>query len=112
MNMSSVLIKGAKMPRCCDECNMEYNRILSPTDYCDVTDKDIENGTTRPSWCPLVEIPPHGRLIDAAEVMKSIKEDYCDSCQYKPTTCHDCHIGDVLFIIANAPTVIESEEEE
>lgn len=116
----SILIKGAKMPRDCPMCPLSHwNRwdeftgceVVNGKRFAVIIDEGYAQSNTRPSWCPLVEIPPHGRLIDAGEVMKSIKEDYCDSCEYKPTTCHDCHIGDVLFIIANAPTVIESEEE-
>lgn len=99
-----ILIKGAEKPDHCLLCFAFRNGI------CAVAKKEVILSKGVQEWCPLVEIPPHGRLIDAYEVMKSIKEDYCDSCQYKPTTCHDCHIGDVLFIIANAPTVIESEE--
>ena len=109
----SILIKGAKMPKGCEDCslNYDYYRCEALGDRFDDRE-EIDMETQRLSDCPLVEVLPHGRLIDADEVMKSIEEDYCDSCQYKPTTCHDCHIGDVLFIIANAPTVIESEEQE
>lgn len=105
----SILIKGAMMPTCCEICPCNddmfacgaLNRLFG--DFLHLDEGRLPD-------CPLVEIPPHGRLIDAGEVIKSIKEDYCDSCQYKPTMCHDCHISDVLFIMANAPTVIESEE--
>ena len=57
----SVLIKGMKMPESCPECPF--------TDYemhCPLTDKTYNWGLTeRASDCPLVEVPTHGRLIDA-----------------------------------------------
>jgi len=106
--MNSVLIKGMKKPTACYKCPLrtgKYCGILTENEKC------ADDGVL--PHCPIVEVPtPHGRLIDAYEVMKSIKEDYCDSCEYKPTMCHDCHISDVLFIIDDAPTVIESEEQE
>ena len=99
----SILIKGAEIPDCCTYCDyIGLNKAVECGHFTNIAGRAPD--------CPLVEIPPHGRLIDADEVMKSIKEDYCDSCQFKPTMCHDCHISDVLFIIANAPTVIEIEE--
>ena len=32
-----------------------------------------QNGM-RPSWCPLIELPPHGRLIDADEMERFMSE--------------------------------------
>jgi hypothetical protein len=32
-----------------------------------------QNGT-RPTWCPLAPVPPHGRLIDADALDASLKE--------------------------------------
>ena len=56
----SVLIKGMEMPKRCGECPLS----LYPHSPC------WENGgaldwENRPNWCPLVFVPPHGRLIDA-----------------------------------------------
>ena len=56
----SVYIKGMEMPTRCGECPLSlYSH--SPC---------WENGGAldwehRPNWCPLVPVPPHGRLIDA-----------------------------------------------
>lgn len=51
--MADLLIKGMEMPTECLECPL----------------KDCDNawdfGYTRPEDCPLVEVKPHGRLIDA-----------------------------------------------
>ncbi len=29
-----------------------------------IRDPEYANSSTRPDWCPLVEVPPHGDLID------------------------------------------------
>lgn len=31
-------------------------------------------GAPIPDWCPLIELPPHGRLIDADKLMRDIEE--------------------------------------
>lgn len=48
-----------------------------------------------PDWCPIGEIKPHGRLIDADELLRTVGYDM-----------------DVLHVedIHNAPTVIDAEE--
>ena len=62
----SVLIKGMKMPEKCGSCDLFH--VESPM-HCTVVKghKTVgaPYGMPRPDWCPLVEIPAHGRLIDA-----------------------------------------------
>ena len=53
----SVYIKGMEMPKNCDSC-MFSRRSIHNIDWCVLTEEDI------PCACPLVPIPPHGRLID------------------------------------------------
>lgn len=53
----SILIRGMEMPSCCAACKV-------------LCDAKSETGIIRPfgerlSSCPLIEIPHHGRLIDA-----------------------------------------------
>lgn len=45
----SILIKGMKMPKNCDECGFEHRA------YCFLVDTVIESNG-RPDWCPLVEV--------------------------------------------------------
>ena len=52
-------------------------------------------GAPIPDWCPLVELPPHGRLIDADAIQDYNVETF----------------GQRLLIIDTAPTVIEAEGE-
>lgn len=66
----SILIKGTKIPQGCfstDGICFAYDGVEC---HCRlVPDKIIHFSTRvkneRPSWCPLIELPPHGRLIDA-----------------------------------------------
>ena len=52
-------------------------------------------GAPIPDWCPLIELPPHGRLIDADAIQDYNVETF----------------GQRLLIIDTAPTVIEAEGE-
>ena len=91
----SVLIKGMEMPKDCDDCRFHKSY------YCVLTDI-ITNGM---QGCPLVEVPPHGRLVDADE----LKATFCAECNHT-LTCEDCDID--YHIGRLAPIIIESEEGE
>lgn len=74
----SIYIKGMEMPKSCDKCRISFN--IGRSEYlcqllCD-PNPCVEGGEfwrecgegadeKRPNWCPLIELPPHGRLIDA-----------------------------------------------
>lgn len=99
----SVLIKGAKVPKSCAECDfIEYDDEYEYEYWCPITRSNVEEYTAeKPASCPLVEIPPHGRLIDASEM--AIKFN-----------CRDIDITTVKKLhewLMEIPTVIESEEE-
>lgn len=65
----SVLIKGMEMPSSCDECELCTCYVRedgTEENYrCVITFYPIHEFDERHEYCPLVEIPPHGRLIDA-----------------------------------------------
>lgn len=84
--MADILIKGMEMPKSCGDCPFLYDH-----DACYVSGmwNDMRfmllcfNGHTdeyrlgefpfkekRVDWCPLVEVPTHGRLIDADKLLK------------------------------------------
>ena len=72
----SILIKDMEMPTRCWDC------LLNTYGYCMASDEHsdiIPSDTPIPGWCPLVSIPPHGRLIDADALRQSIKESI-DEC--------------------------------
>ena len=78
-----MILINMKMPESCGVCKMHF---LGDPDYicCQITDRipkivgkfhnsrinldarkaSIES-VARPDWCPLIEVPEHGRLIDA-----------------------------------------------
>ena len=68
----SILIKGMEMPVTCCHCPlMGYDQDIEWVDggretqgayICVITHELIDN-TKREEHCPLVEIPPHGRVI-------------------------------------------------
>lgn len=96
--MADLLIKGMEMPRTCWDCvcvNGEFG-------YCQVNGQSICGFDSKSSWCPLVEVPTHGRLIDADELLK------------RKGDCYD-HEGHLLYAVGTgnimlAPTVIEASE--
>lgn len=90
----NVLIKGMEMPKNCFLCPLSV--LKGERLYCEVT-KDEVLRAKKPSDCPLIELPPHGRLIDRDELIKF--SHYDD---------HDICVVD-MEDIRNAPTIIEAE---
>lgn len=83
----SILIKGMSKPKTCDDC-------IVPLSKCDYLQKRADD-------CPIIEIPtPHGRLIDASELIKSYM---------KGTKTDIDDFYDTIDIIDNAPTILEEE---
>ena len=75
----SVYIRGMEMPKNCDECPCYYETEGAWRNECEVLGKEYIASENRPEWCPLVELTPHGRLIDADALRQSIKESV-DEC--------------------------------
>ncbi len=101
----SILIKGMKMPVNCEECDVKA--------VCKKYWKLIREHRTRPSWCPLVEIPPPGRLIDADELRwcydnSDVADDIITKENYDQLKVA---VAVVRQTIDDAPTIIEAEEE-
>ena len=85
----SVLIKGMKMPKNCCECPIKvwgYEGYICPFSGIEALNIGIQRD------CPLIELPPHGRLIDADAL---------------PQIRGKVHIVD----IAIAPTILEADVE-
>ena len=88
--MMGVYIKGMEMPSCCEKCPVNTKDAFGGigcrvTGYIPLRKADQDF----PNWCPLVPVPPHGRLIDADTIPERFLE-----------------VRDL------APTVIEAEEGE
>ena len=113
----SVVIKGMKMPNNCDECPCYYETEGAWRNECEVLGKEYIASDNRPEWCPLVELPPHGRLIDA----DALKAVVCEALKKALDNDSVNLFGAVLaeFVargftdeIENAPTIIEAEVSE
>ena len=70
----SVIIKGKKLPKSCDSCDLIQFDDEGLEAHCPLSPYYRWCGTPpdyRPEGCPLVEIPtPHGRLIDENELLR------------------------------------------
>ena len=114
----SVIVMGIEMPNTCYECNF-CQHYVEPNQgyYCVALFADLhrtEINNERNENCPLVEVPPHGDLIDR-DTLKVVQQadadffkgssDYGEKCRY------DEAINAVANIV-NAPTIIPAEEGE
>ena len=100
----SILIKGMGMPKNCAEC--PCRTIGYTKDYCNVLGKFIDfvvGSEGRREDCPLIEVPPHGDLIDINALKLAILDvDYVNERDY---------LKWVLNAINHAPTVIEADKD-
>ncbi len=105
----SVLVKGMQMPTSCfvcpfclygypDECVVICSRLRRKVGNFDEKLKGI------PKDCPLVEVPPHGRLIDADIVCYQLEKQATIDGQPRA-------IRRARRIVADAPAIIEAEED-
>ena len=110
----SILIKGMGMPRHCEDC--PFLEISGDYPYCVAT--GTQKGytfipklrTERMDSCPLVEIPPHGRLIDADDFSRRLWEGIKDEHNQKaqPNSWADA-LQDFDFWLESLDTIIEAE---
>lgn len=102
-----------EMPKDCPMCPFANYDMFNTFSGCDITsgkrwavknDKDYAESSTRPDWCPLIEVPePHGDLIGRDALLKK--------CEFVCTD-DDEDIRAVRYsIIENAPTVIPASED-
>ena len=102
----AILIKGMAMPKSCVVCPCIYDGYCQALPYNEDDDyfREVnykEFGNKRRDDCPLIELPPHGRLIDAdalttvTEMVDGKWKTYIEE-----------------FEIDAAPTIIEAEGEE
>ena len=110
-----VLIKGMEMPKTCDDCplldwDLSYIKCGVVNRKFKVNEEHFKD--SRAYDCPLIEIPPHGRLIDADAFTKD-ECNYCDgACEALPCDCLNCKSDcrcDFMKDIADAPTIIPAD---
>lgn len=101
----SIMVKGMEMPKNCKDCRfwmLFLGRYLCFAQNVEVSDYTFEfMSQNRLPNCPLVEVRPHGKLIDADELLKKVREkaDFPSEEWCKAIEC-----------IENAPTVLEEEK--
>lgn len=102
----SVVIRGMKMPKDCTECRFAYDGMCL-ANWGRKSKIDVTN------YCPLVELPPHGRLIDADVTNKilSLLKDLTSTEDYMGIG-YNHGVVDSMTTIKNTPTIIEAEEVE
>ena len=97
----SILIKGMEMPKeGCKDCLLVKRKGVF--DICPFLKREVDGNVERggkPLACPLVSVPPHGRLIDA-DALKIMMPTIGDEYLY------------AREMIEEAPTIIEAEEEQ
>ena len=101
----SILIKGMEMPKNCRTCPMLFDGHSYR--WCNITGESLgieETDNGRDEYCPLIELPPHGRLIDADKLKSRLVLDN-DSNELQ-RIC-----ADILKWIDIQETVIEVEGE-
>ena len=91
----SILIRGMKMPKTCDECLFQDKEALA----CKIThsiswewadDEGCRTISPKPDDCPLIELQPHGRWIE--------ESDYDGDSVY---VCSEC--GETWTLIDGTP---------
>lgn len=123
--MSSVLIRGMKMPTTCEECDFCHWSNLHQTGICDrcgdepvCPDYGTDYKRTRARFCPLIELPEkHGRLVDADALhvlfenqwhyLQCLNWDENPKAEEKQTGINWC----INTLHDDAPTIIEAEGE-
>lgn len=97
----SVIVRGMGMPQKCGQCNLYHAEHPM---HCMVVEGHrtvgAPYGMPRPDWCPLVEIPPHGDLVDRDDLIAEYDSQ------------HKGPAGGARKIMEMAPTVIEAEGRE
>lgn len=112
----SVLIKNMEMPKKCGQCKLYH--IEYPM-YCLAVEGHrtvgAPYGMPRPDWCPLIELPPHGRLGDLDALYEEISNGnkaYNGLEGYDGEYQHIGNVDDCMDVIKMANTVIEAEGSE
>ena len=111
----SILINGMALPTDCRYCVFQEYSQQSGMTYCSIngpalaTDRKAIQFEGRAKFCPLIEIPPHGPLIDMDDFLQECSElesyraamELCEVIEAEP--CND------LAKPNNAPTIIPAD---
>jgi len=107
----AIYIKGMELPYSCLACPLHSYNMCRKTGY-DVTWEIAMQ--KRRNDCPLVEVPDHGRLIDADALMLKIKDYIEEYSEIDDQGLHNdkwCAMKETEMAINDAPTVIQADKE-
>ena len=93
--MSGIYIKGMEMPSKCGECFLRAGEC-----------KQRIYMEKRPPHCPLIELPPHGDLIDRDAMIRDIQKALAPSWYIKERN------ADMVKFLSLEDTIIPAEEGE
>ena len=101
----SILIKGMEMPKDgCKDCILVNRKWLC--DVCPLLKREVTGNVERGGFqtdCPLVPVPPHGRLFDADVLMREMHN----------VILEDGEDRRIFYsVIERQPTIIPAEEGE
>ena len=103
----SVIVKNMEMPKNCRTCPMLFDGHSYR--WCNITGESLgieETDNGRDEYCPLIELPPHGRLIDADELKSKFRHGNGDD------DADSAWISTIRRFITQAETIIEAEGSE
>ena len=109
-----VYIKDMEMPTRCEDCLLchEYETTTCIACGCRLNMRTREIGcVAKPEWCPIVEIPPHGRLGDLDKLEQMFVD--IDNAPYSGFDGEEPFYSaeDAALIIRLNPTVIPADKD-
>ena len=107
----SLYIPGLNLPPNCNYCLCRSDTSR----YCNAA-HEYTPMIGKPEWCPLIEVPPHGRLgdLDALIAENNLGTD-CSKCKRDVRSCQYEMIHSTMDFcewIDDAPTIIPADKEE
>lgn len=96
--MADILIKGMEMPEYCYDCPLHNSEYGS----CNILDRATIDP---PRDCPLVEVKPHGDLVDRDKLLKLDNITFIDCGHWMAD-----YEAVKTSVIENAPVVVEASE--
>lgn len=106
----SILIKGIKMPKTCGECRFSVDGWC----YAFASNDDQPGyikSYEKAKWCPLIKVPPHGRLIDADAFFKDVCNSIENMTKLGVGVDADFLWAKLNDALDNAPTVIPADKD-
>lgn len=98
-----IYIKGMEMPKSCFDCpfvDFEYGDCL--------VDENGHGDPNEPENCPLIPVPPHGRLIDADAMIKNMEGALWDW-ETVDGIAASTILKQTITDLRNAPTIIPAD---